>query len=356
MEFEAPTPGVIALFGPSGAGKSSLMNAMAGLLRPDRFRMELDGVALERRRPEYRGIGYVFQDGRLFPHMSVRDNLRYGLRRGGVGPVGFGEAVELLGIGKLLGRRPRHLSGGERQRVAIGRALLSNPRLLLMDEPLSALDQARRDEILPYLARLRSVLSIPIVYASHSLDEVTRLADTLVLIEAGRVVAAGPLTEMTARVDLPLALREDAGGVLRGVVNSHLPERGLTAISCGADFVWVPQIAAPPGAVVRLRVPAREVILAVENPRGISVTNILQAHVLAMAEDAAAHAALVSLELGGGPLLARVTIDAAERLRLAPGRPVLALIKAMSVDWHQENEGGQHERDHRHFGRASDPA
>jgi molybdate transport system ATP-binding protein len=336
MKFEAPTPGVVALFGPSGSGKTSLLNAIAGLLRAGHVRVDLDGVALHKLPAWQRGIGYVFQDGRLFPHMSVRSNLLYGRRRAGGGEIGLDDTVALLGLAALLHRRPHTLSGGERQRVAIGRALLAQPRLLLMDEPLSALDQARRDEILPYLARLRSALSVPIVYASHALDEVMRLADTLVLIEAGRVRAAGPLAEIATRVDLPLAAREDASGVLFGTVAGHVAQRRLTAIACGADYVWVPRFEVEPGTRVRLRVPAREVILALDAPGAISVNNILPALVLDMAEDAATHAALVSLEVGGGQLLARVTLDAADRLNLMPGKRLLALVKAMSVELRQD--------------------
>ncbi len=336
IAFTAPTPGVIALFGPSGAGKSSVLQAIAGLLRPDLVRVELDGVPLHTLPPERRRIGYVFQDGRLFPHMNVRANLRYGLSRAGSGPVQFDDVVGLLGLGTLLHRRPGTLSGGERQRVAIGRALLCQPRLLLMDEPLSALDQARRDEILPYLARLRSSFSLPIVYASHALDEVVRLADTLVLIEAGRVRAAGPLDEIVARVDLALAARDDAAGVLHGRIAAHSPERRLTAVACGADLVWVRQLDRPVGTAIRLLVPAREVILALEAPHAISVNNMLQATVSGLAEDASGHAALVSLDLGGGQLLARITLDAAQRLRLRPGTQVLALIKSMSVELSQD--------------------
>jgi molybdate transport system ATP-binding protein len=332
ISFEAPTPGVVALFGPSGAGKSSLLQAIAGLLRADDVRVELDGVALHDLPPERRGIGVVFQEGRLFPHMSVSANLRYGLRRTGPGPVAFADVVDLLGLSALLPRRPGSLSGGERQRVAIGRALLSQPRLLLMDEPLSALDQARRNEILPYLAKLRSVFAIPIVYASHALEEVVRLADTVVLIEAGRVRACGPLGEIASRVDLPLASREDAVGVLTGTVAAHAPERRLTGIGCGPDVVWVPLLDVPPGRAVRLLVPAREVILALDPPRAVSVNNILPATVSALAEDPPGHAALVGLSLGGGHLLARVTLDAARRLDLRTGTPVLALIKSMSVE------------------------
>ena len=336
IAFDAPTPGVVALFGPSGAGKSSLLQAVAGLLRADQVRVELDGEALHGLRPERRRIGYVFQDGRLFPHMSARANLRYGLARASAGSIRFDEVVELLGLAALLDRRPHTLSGGERQRVAIGRALLAQPRLLLMDEPLSALDQPRRNEVLPYLARLRATLRLPILYASHALDEVVRLGDTLVLIEAGRVSAAGPVGEVAARADLPWAARDDAFGVLRGRVARHDFDRRLTDVACGTDTVRVPLMAAPQGAPLRLLVPAREVILALEAPRAVSVNNVLPAAVLACVEDPPAHAALVSLELGGGRLLARVTLDAAERLGLRPGAPVLALIKSMSVELGQD--------------------
>ncbi len=336
IAFEAPTPGVVALFGPSGAGKSSLLQAVAGLLRADRVEVELDGAALHALAPERRRIGYVFQDGRLFPHLSARANLRYGLVRAPAGSIGFDAVVQLLGLAGLLDRRPVTLSGGERQRVAIGRALLAQPRLLLMDEPLSALDQARRDEVLPYLARLRATLRLPILYASHALDEVARLADTLVLIEAGRVCAAGPVGEVAGRADLALAAREDAVGVLRGRVARHDAGRRLTELACGADIVRVPLIDLPPGAPVRLLVPAREVILALDEPRAVSVNNVLRAAVLAVVAEGRAHAALVSLAVGGGTLLARVTLDAAGRLGLQAGAPVLALVKSMSVELGQD--------------------
>jgi molybdate transport system ATP-binding protein len=333
IAFEAPVPGVIALFGPSGAGKTTVLNAIAGLLPAAHLEVTLGGRALHTLPSAARRIGYVFQDGRLFPHLSVKRNLQYGLTRAPAGTILPGDVIALLGLEALLDRRPHTLSGGERQRVAIGRALLSQPRLLLMDEPLSALDQTRRDEILPYLSRLRSAFALPIVYASHSLDEVMRLADTLVLIEAGRVIAAGPLGELAARVDLPLAARDDASGLLQGRLYAHAPERRLSAVACGGNIVWVPQIAAAEGVALRLRVPAREVILALHEPRGISVTNIVGARVAAMGEIEAGHMALVELDLdGGGQLLSRITLDAAERLGLRPGSKVLALIKAVSVE------------------------
>jgi molybdate transport system ATP-binding protein len=332
VAFEAPTPGVTALFGASGSGKSTVIAAIAGLLRADSANIRLDDEALHALPPQARGIGVVFQDALLFPHMSVAANLRYGHRRARRGWIGFDETVELLGIGALLERRPSTLSGGERQRVGIGRALLSQPRLLLMDEPLSALDQPRRAEILPYLARLRTALRIPIVYASHAMDEILALADTLVLLDQGRVTAFGPLATLAARVDLPLAQRGDAAGVLHGTVQKHDAERGLTAIAAGPQTLVVPRVDAQVGAAVRLLVPAREVILARDAPGLISVNNVFAATVQSIAEDAPGHAALVAIDGGAGPLLARVTLDAARRLDLRPGERVLALVKSMSVD------------------------
>ncbi len=337
VAFQAPSPGVTALFGPSGAGKTTVMNAIAGLLHPKHIRVELNGLALHKIPTARRRIGYVFQEGRLFPHLNVLRNLQYGSTRAPHGPIGRDDVISLLGLAPLLARWPHTLSGGERQRVAIGRALLSQPRLLLMDEPLSALDQARRDEILPYLARLRTAFELPIIYASHALDEVMRLADTLVLLEAGRQRATGKLTELVARVDLPLAARPDAAGVLRGKIYTHAPDRGLTCIACGADILWVPMVAAMEGTDVRLRVSAREVILALYEPRAISVTNVVGASVCALAALENEHAVLVELDLdGGGQLVSRVTLDAASRLDLRVGMKLLALIKAVSVELQPE--------------------
>jgi molybdate transport system ATP-binding protein len=332
IAFEAPTPGVTALFGSSGAGKSSTMAAIAGLIPRARTRLVLDGQALHMLPPEARGIGMVFQDGLLFPHMSVAANLRYGMRRTGRRGIGFAETVELLGIGALLNRRPLSLSGGERQRVAIGRALLSQPRLLLMDEPLASLDQPRRAEILPYLGRVRSVLKIPIIYASHALDESLAIADTLVLITHGRVTAAGPVARLTAQADLPLALRDDATGILHGTISAHDPGRRLTTVACGPQTMLVPLLDLPEESSVRLLIAAREVILARDAPTLISVNNVFPAIVQAIADDPGHHAALVTIDGGGGPLLARVTLDAARRLDLRCGEPILALVKSMSVD------------------------
>ena len=338
LGFEAPATGATALFGPSGAGKSSLVAAIAGLLRPDEGHVEVNGEVLSdtARRvwvpPERRRLGLVFQDARLFPHLSVGSNLRYGLRRAGRRDgIGFDDVVGLLGIGGLLGRRPHTLSGGERQRVAIGRALLSQPRLLLLDEPLASLDAALKAEILPYLVRLKG-LGLPMIYVSHVLEEVVQLADTLVLLEGGRTVAAGPLDVLMARGDLALAGRDNAGSVVRMRVALHDRPRRLSLLAAGDLQLWVPLQALEVGAAVRARVPAREVILATEAPHGISVHNVVRGRVRAITEIAAQHAALVEVAVGETALLARVTPDAVARLGLAPGVPALALIKSMTVD------------------------
>src|ERR1700712_1846297 len=236
MAFEVPSPGITVLFGPSGSGKSTIISAASGLLRPDECRIVLDGKVLVDTAtgawlpPERRRIGLVFQDAKLFPHMSVATNLRFGMRRTAPGPIQFDEIVELLGIGPLLARRPNTLSGGEKQRVAIGRALLAQPRLLLMDEPLASLDSARKAEILPYLAGIKTSLRLPIVYVTHALDEVARLADWLVLLEPGHVAASGPLDAITARADLAFAQRDDAGSVLTVTVEEHDPPRRLSRL------------------------------------------------------------------------------------------------------------------------------
>jgi molybdate transport system ATP-binding protein len=338
VAFEVATPGLAALFGPSGAGKSTVIAAAAGLLRPEECRVIVDGEVLADTAngvwlpPERRGIGLVFQDARLFPHMSVTRNLRFGMRRAPPGPVRFDEVVELLDIGTLLLRRPHTLSGGERQRVAIGRALLAQPRLLLMDEPLASLDAGRKAEIMPYLARLKHTLRLPIVYVTHALDEVTRLADSLVLLEQGRVAGFGTLPEIAARADLPLAQGDDAGAVLLCRLMENDAVRELSRLEGGGATFWVPLLDAPAGTEWRLRVPAREVILAGQVPAAISVHNIVAGHVRRIAGEAGRRSVLVEIALPAGALLSRVTTDAIARLSLAPGRPVLALIKSTSVE------------------------
>jgi molybdate transport system ATP-binding protein len=337
--IEAPSTGITVLFGPSGSGKSTILKAVAGLLRPRRMVIDLAGERLDRVPPERRRFGVVFQDSRLFPHLTVRDNLLYGLRRAPrsvkheiAGRIYLDETLALLGLQKLLGRKPATLSGGECQRVAIGRALLSQPRLLLMDEPTASLDAARRDEILPYLSRLRESLRLPMIYATHAMEEAVRLADHLVLLDGGQVMAQGALSELASRVDLPLAGRGDAAGVLNGYVHSHDAERHLSAVACGGLVFQVPLQTLAPQTAVRLRIPAREVIVAIDAPRESSVNNVLQAVIVAIGEDVGGHAALVELDVGGGQLVARVTRDAATRMMLRPGMRVLAMVESLAVE------------------------
>ncbi len=282
--------------------------------------------------PERRRVGLVFQDARLFPHMEVVGNLRYGLRRAPAGPIGFDQVVELLGLAPLLRRRPYSLSGGEKSRVAIGRALLSQPQLLAMDEPLASLDAQHKAEILPYLARLKRSLRLPILYVTHSLDEVSRLADTLVLVRAGRLVAAGSLEQIAGRADLPLAARDDAAAVLAARVVSHDEARQLSELAAAGRRLLVPLLRSEPGSLVRVRIPAREVILAATEPQSISVHNVVPGTVHGIVQDPGRHGAMVEVALDGAGLLARVTPDAVTRLGLAPGTPVLALVKSMAIE------------------------
>jgi len=338
VAFQAPTPGTTVLFGRSGAGKSMIVSIVAGLVRPAVCQIAIDDTMLEDTEqhnfipPERRRIGLVFQNARLFPHMSVAANLRYGLRRAPQGAIRFDDVIGLLDIAPLLDRRPHTLSGGEQSRVAIGRALLSQPRLLAMDEPLAALDAQRKAEILPYLARLKQALQLPILYVTHALDEVGRLADTLVLIRDGRVLGAGPLEQMLARGDLPLAERDDAGAVMSARIIRHDLGRELSELEAGGRRLLVPLMRQAPGTHVRVRIPAREVILAAEAPKGISVQNVIAGTVRGVVPDPGRRAAMVEVALDGAALLARITPDAVTRLHLIPGSPVLALVKSVAIE------------------------
>ena len=332
--------GLTALFGRSGSGKTSVVNAIAGLIRPLRGRIVADeAVLLDTERgicaPTHRrGVGYVFQEGRLFPHLTVRHNLLFGrwFASGRARSAGLEDVVELLGIGALLDRRPGRLSGGEKQRVAIGRALLAGPRLLLMDEPLASLDARRKDEILPYLERLRDQANVPIIYVSHSIAEVTRLATTIVLISDGRVHAVGPVQEVMGRADLyPLAGRFEAGAVLLVHVARHDPQWGLTELAGSFGKLVVPRLEVPVGTALRIRVRARDVILAVTRPSEISALNVVEGQVerLIPIEEGTLE---VQLRASNQRLLARVTRRSGEALGLAPGRQVFAVIKSVAID------------------------
>lgn len=337
--FAAPPRGVTALFGPSGCGKSTILAAVAGLLRPRQGRVALDGTVLLDTEagvfvaPEHRRCGVVFQDARLFPHLSVETNLRYGLRRAprdAEGP-GFGEVVALLGIGHLLARRPAGLSGGERQRVALGRALLARPRMLLMDEPLAALDAARRAEVLPFLARLRDAARMPILYVTHALEEVDALADHLVVLDHGRVLAEGPAAEIAARTDLPLAARRDAGVLLDCTVVA-VPEGGLARLRFAGGELLTTLHPGPPGTRLRVRLRARDVAVATSEPHGISTQNVLPATIAEIRPAGEPQEVFLRLAVGPSTLLARITRDSLDRLALRPGMQVWALLKAVTFD------------------------
>jgi molybdate transport system ATP-binding protein len=341
-EFEAPTPGIIALFGRSGCGKTTTINIISGLLAADEARIELDGTVLEDTRAhvsipaERRGTGYVFQDGRLFPHLSVLGNLRYGLKRTRATRqiIGFEQIVSLLGLQSLLQNRPNRLSGGEKQRVSLGRALLSQPRLLLLDEPLAALDAARREEVLPYLERLRDNLSIPMVYVSHQFEEVLRLATHVVLMDAGRVLAQGSLNEVSLLPALRSIVGPDSvGAVLDGVVTRADAGGGMADLKVGRGMLNVSVRNVSVGELVRVQLLARDIILATQAPRGLSVRNELLGRVVEVSEDEE-DALLVKVDVGGAVVLSRVTASAVSELGLREGVEVWVLVKAVSTRGH----------------------
>jgi len=352
-QLEAPTPGIVALFGRSGCGKTTLINIISGLLEPDEGRVELDGAVLTDTRAriripaERRRIGYVFQDARLFPHLSVLTNLRYGERRvpSEERAIGLDEVLALLGLEPLLRRRPYELSGGERQRVALGRALLSQPRLLLLDEPLSGLDAARREEVLPYLEVLRDRLAIPMVFVSHQLDEVLRLATHLALMEAGEIIASGKLSDISLRPEFRAIVGpEVVGAVIDGVVAAVDAEQGMADVQLGRGILHVSIANVPVGARIRIQLLARDIILATEPPRGLSVRNALQG-VIAELSDDVGRAVLVRVDIGAGAaVLSRVTRNARDALGLRVGTPVWVLVKAVSARGHTYPAGAPAQR------------
>jgi len=337
VAFAAPV-GVTAVLGRSGAGKSTLVAAVAGLARPDLGRIALDqtalfdsaaGVNLPARK---RRIGIVFQESRLFPHLSVRSNLLFGRRRrrDATSPD-LDQVIETLGIGHLLSRRPRSLSGGEKQRVAIGRALLSGPRALLFDEPLAALDAERKAEILPFLEALIQEVALPVLYVTHALEEARRLARGLIVLESGRIVAAGAIEEAVAAAGLATAGDRLLDGVTVDAAVAELDERyGLTGLALGAHRVWVPGLIGAPGDQARLRFLARDVAIALDPPQRSSVRNVLPGVVRGVKRGDGPYAS-VSIDVGGAVLRAEITRRAAAELDLAPGRVVYALVKSVAV-------------------------
>ena len=338
VAFRAEAP-VVSLFGRSGSGKTSVINAIAGTASPDSGRIAIDGVTLfDSARgidlpPEKRRIGYVFQDGLLFPHLSVRRNLFYGhaLTAASERYIDADKVIGLLGLERLLERSPATLSGGEKQRVAIGRALLASPRLLLLDEPLASLDAARKGEILQYIELLRDEFHVPIVYVSHSVEEVARLADHVVLLAEGKAVASGPVAEVLSREEFAgAATALELGVVLDTRVVSHEPDE-LTVLAFAGGKLLAPSVDALMGERVRVRIRARDVAIAIEVPEGLSILNVLPARIETVEAGRGATVTL-RLKVGEEILLASVSQRSAARLGLVPGKNVHALLKAVAID------------------------
>jgi molybdate transport system ATP-binding protein len=343
VAFEAPMRGITALFGPSGCGKTTILRCVAGLSRlPGRlvvggetWQDHASGIFRE---PHERPVGYVFQESSLFPHLSVRRNLLYGhrraLKRGAAEAIRLDDVVGLLGIKPLLDRATGALSGGERQRVALGRALLAQPRLLLMDEPLSALDRMTKDEIFPYFEALHASLSIPVLYVSHDISEVERLADSMVLLDAGRVVAVGPLGEVLTDSRLPIARSAEASTVLEACVGAFDPGDALTTLAIDGGTLLVPGRVGKEGGSYRVRIAATDVSLAVDRPSPTTILNILPVRVndIQPVGEAQINVVVTIGHRDAGPkLLVRVTRRARQMLGFGPGQDVYAQIKAVSL-------------------------
>ena len=340
VDLSLPGKGVTALFGHSGSGKTTILRCVAGLERAPVGQLTVNGETWQDEAhwlpTHQRPIGYVFQEASLFPHLSVLANLRYGLKRttvpGGRNPQSsLDQAIELLGIGKLLDRKPDCLSGGERSRVGLARALAVSPRILLMDEPLAALDHDRKQEILPYLARLHDELEIPILYVSHAPDEVARLADHIVVLQAGKALAAGPLGETLSRLDLPIRLGEDTGVIIEATVGARDDAWHLVRVDFSGGHLWLRDNEIPVGRRARMRILARDVSIASEKNEHTSIQNIIPAKLVAISDDTHPSQVLVRLEVGHAPLIARLTKRAVAQLQLAPGMDVWAQIKAVAL-------------------------
>jgi molybdate transport system ATP-binding protein len=337
--FVAGAPGLTALFGPSGAGKTTVINAIAGLLRPKAGRISVNGrvlfdseagISVSGRR---RRVGYVFQDARLFPHLDVEANIRFGWRRAAarVPETEVARIVEMLGLGRLLRRKPVYLSGGEKARVSIARALLADPAILLLDEPLAALDAMRKNEILPYLECLRDEAQIPMLYVSHSLDEVSRLATDIVFLREGRVIAAGSIFDVLTDLQLPdLTGSAPYGAVIETTVSRHLPGERLSVLAFAGGELSVPLLQKPTGTRLRTHIRAEDIMLAREEPRAISANNVLPAKISAFRERPPAHVD-VRLVCRETVLIARITHASFVRLALQADEKVFAIVKSVTV-------------------------
>jgi len=336
IDLNLPGKCVTAIYGPSGCGKTTLLRAIAGLDKCDYGFLQVGNTVWQDNStfvpPHKRPIGYVFQEANLFSHLNVKRNIEYGVKRVPVSErkVSLDNAIELLGIGHLLNRNSNQLSGGEKQRVAIARALSVSPKILLMDEPLSALDQARKQEIIPYLENLHDELDIPVLYVSHSPDEVARMADHLILLEQGKLQGMGAIGEMLTRLDLPLAHGNDAEALIEGTVVGHDEEYALTYVDFTGGRFTVTHKALPIGHPVRIRVTARDVSLTQEHQTGTSILNIFPATVDKMTPLGSAQM-MVRLLVGGEPMLSRVTRKSVAVLELEPGKHIYAQAKSVAL-------------------------
>jgi molybdate transport system ATP-binding protein len=336
VDLTLPAKGITAVFGPSGCGKTTLLRAIAGLDSDIRGRLRVNGEDWQtdnfRMPPHRRPLGFVFQEASLFSHLDVRANLQYGRRRVPATQrrISLDEVIGLLGIGALLSRRPEQLSGGERQRVAIARALATSPRVLLMDEPLSALDQARKNEIMPYLESLHRELAIPVLYVSHAIDEVARLADYLVLLEHGRAIASGDAFALFTRTDTPLAHDDHASALVAATVAEHDEQFDLTTLDFGSGRLFVPRRSSPIGSAVRIQINARDVSLALDRPANTSILNVIPATVVEIADEGRAQV-VVRLDADGTALLGRITRKSAHHLKLVPGLALYAQVKSVAI-------------------------
>ena len=336
IDLHLPGRGLTALFGHSGSGKTTALRCIAGLHRAegrihvgDQVWQDADRFVPVHQRP----LAYVFQEASLFAHMTVRQNIEYGYRRIAADErkIEIDQAVEWLGIGRMLSRTPDKLSGGERQRVAIARALLTSPRILLMDEPLSALDRNSKLEIMPYLEQLHDALEIPVLYVTHSPDELAHLADHLVLMEDGQALASGPLTETMTRLDLPIKTEEDAGVVLDSIITERIDQWHLVRCDFTGGSILARDPGLPVGHRIRLRILARDISLALEPVTGSSIQNIMPATIEELGDDSHPGLMLVRIRVGTSPMLVRLTRMSADRLQLEPGKEVWAQVKSVAI-------------------------